>query len=645
MNRRLIALISAGFFAALGTSCTDSSNSGSGPGNYGDSVQKPSHPWGYPKYSEYQDGKHAGQNFYQLDSTCKQSLAFKSCAFVDATISDNPTNNPTGASSSMTGGLEQCTDSISQDAPSYCMPVELCNPNLQNTAWAPGQASADNLAWQLFIAVNWPANPEEPGYPDVNAELGAVDESGGQHAQAVWLDYPNVDELFGVSSPCEGPTLEMNSKVSRAFLSKNPPPGALGGSVESDGNLLVDQAGNLVYFDIRVNRTIWEFVVNQNDYWKPGESLAGISQWPFRDYSERGVIKVTGSFPLAMVNDPDSDELGDIGSMELKASWKQLSSDEITQANYYTREFSLYEPDAPEGEQCKSRTMGLTGMHVVYMPAQFGNPDWVWATFEHKKNVPTATINDDELDFSFHAASCTPVKTEQECAEYAINVDSPDDFRCCPNLPLYNRNSNISTDTGLVPNQLTRVVNPTVSSILPTRCDEHHRDAITTHFGADNVWGNYFLVSTQWPLRQSSTNNPPYLSNAKVNFPCKLRNTTLESFLVGSTQSGLSGCEADLDVNHCRSCNGDCMDTAVAATQVCTDSSSSSEQFLKADCMSCHSAHSQQNSSFIFSHRPCCIERNGALPSACGRIQNQSMCESDQTCSWVSSDPICSGTI
>src|SRR5579862_1950369 len=548
-------------------------------------VIKPTFDWGYPQYSEYVDGQHVGTTLYQQDPTCQNRLTFYECDFVAQEASD-ATSNPTMASGELTGGFDKCTDAIKAVAPSYCIPADLCNPTVQKPAWAPGQGSSDNLAWQLFIALNWPADPAEPGYPDRSRNLGAKDSSGMQHAEAVWLDYPTLNALFGVPSPCDGPTLTMSSKVSENFLSKPHNLGAtngLGDTVEAGGGTLVDQNGNVVYFDIRVNRTEWEFIVNQNDYWKTGTSLSAIQPNVTRNYDDPPG-QTPGEFPAALIG--SGNQPGDIGASEIKSAWRQLTDDEIAAGNYYTRVFNLFDPGAAPDKQCTPHTMGLVGLHILYMPALFGNPEWVWATFEHRLNTPTAGINDGETTFSFYSANCTPTKTPAECATYDAKVDSPAEFRCCPNLELYpGETTPISAH---VPNQVTRPTNPTISSILPTQCTPEYLAAISKFFGSDNVFNNYFLVSTQWPLRGASTNFPFYKPEFEANFPCTMRNATLETFAVGASVPTLNGCSLNDTVPYCRSCNGDCVATAADAATACPGGQDSTIQFETADCMGCH---------------------------------------------------------
>ncbi|MEO8600936.1 MAG: hypothetical protein ABI629_00015 [bacterium] len=602
--------------------------------------QKPTFDWGYPRYSEYLDGKHLGTTLYQQDPTCQERLTFYTCDFINAQTPDNDMTNPTMASTAMTGGLDSCTDAIEAVAPSYCVPADVCNPRMQNPAWAPGQASADNLAWQLFIALNWPADAAQPGYPDTAKQLGAKDAAGTAHAETVWLDYPTLADLFGVPSPCEGPTLTMSSKVSANYRSKPHELGSTGGlgdSVEAGGGTLVDQNGNAVFYDIRVNRTEWEFIVNQNDYWMTGASLAGIVPNLVRNYSDPPG-RTPGGFPAALVADGPTP--GDVGATEIKSAWRQLTAQESAAGTYYTREFNIFDADAPAGQRCTLHRMGLVGLHIIYMPALFGNPEWVWATFEHRLNVPTAGINDGAPQFSFYDANCTPMRTPAECAAYDATKDSPAQFRCCPNLELYpGEVSPASTD--LVPNQVTRPTNPTVSTILPTQCTTHYLSAIGIFFGADNVFRNYFLVSTQWPLRGASTNFPFYEPGFEANFPCTMRDSTLETFAVAATAPSLTGCSNNNDVGFCRGCNGDCVATAAEAAVPCPGGEDSPIQYNTADCMGCHGMYAANNSSFIFSHRPCCVRRDGTLPNTCGDILAQPACTVDASCTWDSADPSC----
>ena len=124
----------------------------------------------------------------------------------------------------LTGSFDSCTAAIESEQPSYCMPADVCNPTKQANAWAPGQASVNNLSWQLFIALNWPADPDNPGTPTVAKSLGALDDSGTGHAKVVWLDYPTPEERSASPRPATRPDPDHSTaKCFDAFLSKRHP--------------------------------------------------------------------------------------------------------------------------------------------------------------------------------------------------------------------------------------------------------------------------------------------------------------------------------------------------------------------------------------------------------------------------------------
>jgi hypothetical protein len=194
------------------------------------------------------------------------------------------------------------------------------------------------------------------------------------------------------------------------------------------------------------------------------------------------------------------------------------------------------------------------------------------------------------------------------------------------------------------PNQIVRATNPTVSTILPTHCTDQYEQAIAAFFGGGNVWRNYFLVSTQWPLRGASTNFPFYEPEFEANFPCTNGNSTLESFLVGNAPAGMNGCNLNDQKTFCRACNGDCVATAEEAAASCPGGAETQGLYMTADCMGCHGTFAGQNSSFIFSHRPCCVRKDGFLPNVCGVLLDQSDCDDSAACTWVSADPACSSS-
>ena len=350
---------------------------------------------------------------------------------------------------------------------------------------------------------------------------------------------------------------------------------------------------------------------------------------------------VKGAFPASLSTDV-AKALGlgsaDVGSMEVKLAWKQLTEAEVKAGTYYAREYTLYDPTAPSGQECsQTAMMGLIGFHVIALGTQLANPEWVWGTFEHDLNVPTKGVNDGATSFSLHDPNCTPAKTSEECAAFDPTKDERANFKCCPNKMLYNTSEDLPEEGKAVPTQVSRLVNPTVSTILPTHCQQYYGQAIEKQLGNNHVLNNYFQVSTQW-LKRAIDGFPPLGTvNNALNFPCVLRNTTMETFLWGDAVEA-NGCPSPLQGNTvaCRFCNGDCAPPDQAAMACPYDGSSvpaMASQVVTSDCMGCHQK-SAQNSSFLFGHRPDCANKDGKLTSECTAIQNKSDCTANTACSW-----------
>ena len=66
-------------------------------------------------------------------------------------------------------------------------------------------------------------------------------------------------------------------------------------------------------------------------------------------------------------------------------------------------------PTIPKvAESCVKQTMGLAGLHIAHKT--LNEPQWLWSTFEHVKNVPTqADVNAKKLKppYNFYNASCS----------------------------------------------------------------------------------------------------------------------------------------------------------------------------------------------------------------------------------------------
>ena len=351
------------------------------------------------------------------------------------------------------------------------------------------QRATDLYAWQQLIAVNWPADPARPGQPDPAKGLDAP-------GPRVWQTWRDVDSVFLPNGADPGPwdrppappaacaaagasrVMHRTAKVDDLLDAMVQPTGA-------DATLppiLTDQAGRAVRFDIRMNQAAYDYVRAQRLYDGSRQMQSGAASFP-------------------------------PGAILAKGAWREVTAAE--QGRFLT-ELACVCDQAPDGAlaACAPRRMGLVGLHL--MAKTPSAPQWIWATYEQADNVaptqgPPASFND---------PACPP----ERCP--------PDRVR-----PLG------------VPTQVTRVIP------IPDRRPDCARpgqsvddvrtlnaDLARALGKAGSVLAHYELVGAQWPLTDAPAGaaaTPVTLFSVR---PELLGNTTLETFIQGS--SSCMGCHA-----------------------------------------------------------------------------------------------------
>ena len=146
----------------------------------------------------------------------------------------------------------------------------------------------------------------------------------------------------------------------RRSLNKSVSP--LGTGQAGGGASIYDQNGNVVYYDVRFNK-----------------SLCGLSA---------SAVELANN---NIINFPS-------GTTELKFAWKVLGNDEIVNTRYVTVQQNI------DGQV---QNLGLVGMHIAV--ATSDHPEFVWATYEHNSNTPNCDAQGTQADttWSFADAACT----------------------------------------------------------------------------------------------------------------------------------------------------------------------------------------------------------------------------------------------
>ena len=256
------------------------------------------------------------------------------------------------------------------------------------------QRASDLFSWQSMIGLHWPAAEGERGVPATDRPLAAP-------GARVWETWKEATEVFRHRN---------GRPVAPEPWDAPPPPppaacgttGALAGAVAklltrdekvddlfdaviqptySDGTLpgtLTDLHGRAVRYEIRINRTAFEYIV-ANRLWD------GVAQ--------QSVDEV--SFPP--------------GSVLVKAAWREVEAEEADR--FVAAEACVC---AAGDRDCRRQRVGLVGFHV--MSKTESAPQWIWSTFEHVANLEPAL----GLPASFF---------DPECVGCATNRQGPRGFR------------------------------------------------------------------------------------------------------------------------------------------------------------------------------------------------------------------------
>lgn len=410
------------------------------------------------------------------------------------------------------------------------------------------QKQYDCLSWLTFIALNWPAERGCRGVPDTDAQFTK------SRVPRVWETYKELYEVFQRQNPFWDPSNQRwhdspqavecsnvaNGRKILRHTTKAPP---IGQNVEDEFlqalatgfGKLTDQAGNLVRYEVRINRDLYEFIIEN------GYAITG-------NYSYNGPINTQNLF----LPDNTTGFTGQ-GTMEIKAAWRILTEQD-DHSRYYTSDAVIFEPDSGS---CTEATMGLIGLHIVHK--NFNAPQWVWSTFEHIDNVPSFESNGDGRGYNLFSESCAEVEPDN-CWSFQQPIAS-EEFRCCSNLELNPRVFPLPID-GMpgTPNQATRL-NPLRDSGLNDKFQEILAEA-------GSPFQYYVLVGTEHPVGGRDPENqsnvrkrpcnpigaarvPPVSENCYTQIPGDLRNTTMETYMA-SFGSGTQQFSSD----SCMNCHG-----------------------------------------------------------------------------------------
>lgn len=361
----------------------------------------------------------------------------------------------------------------------------------------------DRFAWRAFMAVNWPLDQNRAVLPDGyrNPAAGGARWRGFTPAEDVVSPGIQADEICGRTSGGDDLVLRQFHQVS--------------------GDVLVDQAGNYVLYQTRMNAAARNYIEENHLTTVAGRTA-------FAQSGNAIAFPVATSSPAGVTP----------GAMILKFAWRVLP-DGTNTAGFYTQpaRIAVAAADALDGQAaCHDVTVGLVGLHIVQR-IQSGNGDrWIWATFEHNDNVPLAAnareVNNIIPKNLFPDGCRIPASGDDESyhfwgSESATSGTSFGRAALWGPAPPFARDQagNTVPPAGIV--RCWQLFDGTLET------NRHWQQAL-----AGTVWQNYFLVGTQWV---GNGGGEPFGVGEVPRF---LSNTALESFIQDQPQGSCLGCHS-----------------------------------------------------------------------------------------------------
>jgi len=433
--------------------------------------------------------------------------------FLDCQSSDNQTR--TALTNSGTNGAFAEMQNLCDPAERNYALTTLGLPNgstiSRDTLTRYLQYRANKLSWMTFIAMNWRANAD--GTPDSSQCFGVRD------GVTVWEHWMPGPELFRVdnqpprlwqygSTGGGHPKNSLDEPKFRYFKLN------VLSTFNPERLPVPNQDGNNTLYEVYYNRQMYDYIVGGKLY-----SIAGqqqfVKQWPWQAngllftnaaQNDTMTLEKTGGRVYLPIGSPKdttfyyapngvSGQLHfykNLGSIMVKSAWTILTPAQES-AQYHTRVVRM------NGKQVK---LGLVALHIAHKLAEA--PQWMWSTFEHVKNAPSANSKG--------------VAVLEPGVDYLYFDEKRSDW----NDPrTYNKPPTAGNRI-----QLVNVYNPADTTVAATAKINGQFHALMYQANKQSVWLNYRLVGTQWP----SIDPDPLIIKDTATVPRKLANSMMETY-------------------------------------------------------------------------------------------------------------------
>ena len=388
-----------------------------------------------------------------------------------------------------------------------------------------GQVALSRFAWQEFIALNWPSSynkkTHERGRPDLHSTVSDF-LSPPNTGQLVWQTYKHRVEMYpkntstynknfdtapqyfyeldkqksitGINSstPLNQVTtifnnLDETSEINLCTLFVDGDPNAPGATSSNALKTASDLPGapRRMIYEAKGNRGMFDYVAKNHLY--DASIRAQKIKYTANAIKNEGKGAVYQPTPDPnMIVFPFGDNNGAEGSIEVKATWRQLTLKEYNSKRYLTAPILKYRNGKPgeaegtayydivpaiptySGGKLVSLPYGLVGLHIIHKTKTF--PSYVFATFEQVDNLSTVIEPKNTLFY-------------------------------------YNRNSNPSVNPA---KQYAYRANPLLDGTKQVNTEVHNQ---IKALNSNSVWQYYKLIGVQGHPQNNANTTDYFLAN------------------------------------------------------------------------------------------------------------------------------------
>ena len=303
---------------------------------------------------------------------------------------------------------------VSPIVPGELNPPFSAGPPVKGGAPSATPAQAAAFAWNEFIALNWPAGPQQgkQGQRDaastscrfgdpkctgptvwqtfrgkVETFPGTGNPPGYSNSAAASYGYdalPQYNYVLQIPACDPGqandPVPWVNLDETDEITLANMYAGVVS-ATSSPGN----SAPQLIRFLAKSNRSQFIYVAGNSDPQNP------LAMW--WSAIPQGVVSATKSYLAQYQKSPPSGSTTMVsqldGTIEAKAGWRPLNPSELQSGRFHTQTVRFYE-SGPGGTPCfRDATWGLVALHIIQKTPSA--PAFIYATFEQADNILTAT--------------------------------------------------------------------------------------------------------------------------------------------------------------------------------------------------------------------------------------------------------------